>query len=169
MILLYRHAGALIISLRCVASSALSRLGRASTGVEEMNRRHFLTSTGAASLLATQSFAAPPTAAPPAQPVLMKLGDQTAPTNDVHLQYLARYGVRNICGYPEIEGDRLYATVDELKRMVDMAAKYGISIDCTAPPFPRVQLHRPRKTSCHHARREPRARSRHRAATNLYS
>ncbi len=100
-----------------------------------MNRRHFLTSTGAASLLATQSFAAPPTAAPPAQPVLMKLGDQTAPTNDVHLQYLARYGVRNICGYPEIEGDRLYATVDELKRMVDMAAKYGISIDCTAPPF----------------------------------
>ncbi|MGO8814438.1 MAG: D-mannonate dehydratase, partial [Terriglobia bacterium] len=100
-----------------------------------MNRRHFLTSTGAASLLATQSLAAPPTAAPPSQPVLMKLGDQTAPTNDVHLEYLARYGVRNICGYPQIDGDRLYATVDELKRMIDMAAKYGISIDCTAPPF----------------------------------
>ena len=65
----------------------------------------------------------------------MKLGDQTAPTNDVHLKYLARYGVRNICGYPQIDGDRLYATVDELKRMIDMAAKYGISIDCTAPPF----------------------------------
>ena len=30
----------------------------------------------------------------------MKLGDQTAPTNDTHLKYLARYGVRNICGYP---------------------------------------------------------------------
>jgi mannonate dehydratase len=101
-----------------------------------MNRRHFLASTGAASLLATQSLAsAPSTAAPPSQPVLMKLGDQTAPTNDVHLQYLARYGVRNICGYPQIDGDRLYATVDELKRMIDMAAKYGISIDCTAPPF----------------------------------
>jgi mannonate dehydratase len=39
----------------------------------------------------------------------------------VHLKYLARYGVRNICGYPEIEGDRLYATVDELKRMMDTA------------------------------------------------
>jgi mannonate dehydratase len=65
----------------------------------------------------------------------MKLGDQTAPTNDVHLKYLARYGVRNICGYPEIQGGRLYATVDELKKMMDMAGKYGISIDCTAPPF----------------------------------
>jgi mannonate dehydratase len=63
------------------------------------------------------------------------LGDQTAPTNDVHLKYLARYGVQNICGYPAIEGDRLYATVDELKRMIDRAEKYGISIDCVAPPF----------------------------------
>ncbi len=65
----------------------------------------------------------------------MKLGDQTAPTNETHLQYLARYSVRNICGYPEIPGDRIYATVEELKRLVDLGAKYGISIDCTAPPF----------------------------------
>ena len=65
----------------------------------------------------------------------MKLGDQTAPTNDAHLKYLARYGVRNICGYPEIQGGRLYATVDELKKMMDMAGRYGISVDCTAPPF----------------------------------
>ena len=36
---------------------------------------------------------------------------------------------------PQIEGDRLYATVDELKRMIDMAGRYGISVDCTAPPF----------------------------------
>ena len=43
--------------------------------------------------------------------------------------------MQNICGYPEIEGHRLYATVDELKRMIDMAGKYGICIDCIAPPF----------------------------------
>jgi mannonate dehydratase len=49
-----------------------------------------------------------------------------------YLKYLARYGVRTICGYPEIEDDSLYATVDELKRMMDMAAKYGISIDMIA-------------------------------------
>jgi mannonate dehydratase len=102
----------------------------------EMNRRQFIATGGTAGFVAargTHSTCA--SARTDSMPVLMKLGCQTAPTNDVHLQYLARYGVRNICGYPEIEGDRLYATVDELKRMMDMAAKYGISIDCIAPPF----------------------------------
>jgi mannonate dehydratase len=65
----------------------------------------------------------------------MKLGCQSAPTNDTHLKYLARYGVRNICGYPEIAGERTYATIDELKRMRDLAEKNGISVDCTAPPI----------------------------------
>jgi mannonate dehydratase len=51
----------------------------------------------------------------PAKPVLMKLGCQTAPSNDKHFGYLARYGVRNVCGYPEIADGRLYATVDETK------------------------------------------------------
>src|SRR5207248_1983290 len=51
------------------------------------------------------------------------------------LKYLARYGVRNICGYPEIADGRLYATVEELSRMRDLAQKNGITIDCVAPPF----------------------------------
>jgi len=103
---------------------------------DSVNRRQFLAATGAAGLAAAAAKSAPPAIAEPgALPVKMKLGDQTAPTNDTHLKYLARYGVRNICGYPQIEGDRLYATVEELNRMVDMAAKYDISIDCTAPPF----------------------------------
>jgi mannonate dehydratase len=101
-----------------------------------MNRREFLVSGCSAGVAAAAAADSPPAAAAPeAPPVRMKLGDQTAPTSDVHLAYLARYSVRNICGYPQIEGDRLYATVDELKRMIDLAAKYGISIDCTAPPF----------------------------------
>ena len=37
----------------------------------------------------------------------MKLGCQSAPTNETHLAYLARYGVGNICGYPEIGDGRL--------------------------------------------------------------
>jgi mannonate dehydratase len=69
------------------------------------------------------------------KPAMMKLGCQSAPTSETHLHYLARYGVRNICGYPEIAGGRLYATVDELNRMRDLAARNGISIDCIAPPF----------------------------------
>jgi len=101
-----------------------------------MNRRQFISATGAAGLIAARGLAAPVAAADAdAMAGQMKLGDQTAPTNDVHLKYLARYGVRNICGYPRIEGDRLYAAVDELKRMIDMAGKYGIGVDCTAPPF----------------------------------
>jgi len=101
-----------------------------------MNRRQFIASSGVAGLVvAGGSASAPASVEPASQPALFKLGDQSAPTNDVHLKYLARYSVRNICGYPHIEGDRLYATVDELKRMMDMAAKYGISIDCLGPPF----------------------------------
>ena len=65
----------------------------------------------------------------------MKLGCQSAPTNEKHVAYFARYGVRNICGYPEIADGRLYATVEELKRMLDMTDKYGVSVDCLAPPF----------------------------------
>ena len=102
----------------------------------KMNRRQFIAAGGAAGLVVARgSISAAASAEPTPTPALMKLGCQSAPTNDVHLKYFARYGVRNICGYPEIEGDRLYATVDELKRMMDMAAKYGISIDCIAPPF----------------------------------
>ena len=56
-------------------------------------------------------------------------------TSEAHLKYFARYGVRNICGYPEIAGDRVYATVEELKRMRDLAQKNGISVDCVAPPI----------------------------------
>ncbi|MGA8729474.1 MAG: D-mannonate dehydratase, partial [Terracidiphilus sp.] len=80
-----------------------------------MNRREFLAAGGAAGLVAAQGVASAATSGEAAvEPGPMKLGDQTAPTNDTHLKYLARYGVRNICGYPQIEDDRLYATVDEL-------------------------------------------------------
>jgi mannonate dehydratase len=95
-----------------------------------MDRRKFLTVSAAASAAGVRAEASP--AAPP---VLMKLGCQSAPTNEKHVAFLARYGVRNICGYPQIADGRLYATPDELHRMLDVAGKYGVSIDCVAPPF----------------------------------
>jgi len=104
-----------------------------------MDRRQFLSSSAIGAAVLSQELAhervlgAP--ASPPSAQARMKLGDQSGPSTETHLQYQARYGVTNICGYPEIEGDRLYATVDELKRLVDLAAKYGISVDCIAPPF----------------------------------
>lgn len=102
-----------------------------------MNRRQFLTGTGAAGLAAAVPVvpAAPMLAAPVPHEERIKLGDQTQPTSDTHLAYLARYSVRHICGFPQVSPGRLYATVDELKAMMDTAAKYNIRIDCVAPPF----------------------------------
>ena len=98
-----------------------------------MNRRTFFSTTGAAA--AALSTTVPPAAAAPSPPVRMKIGCQSAPTNDVHLKYFARYGVRDITGYPQIADGRLYATVDELKAMRDLADKNGITIEGIAPPF----------------------------------
>ena len=99
-----------------------------------MNRRKFVSSSGAAIALRAGLEPSRGSAAP-GRRALFKLGCQSAPTTDTHLKYLARYGVRNICGYPEIADGRLYATVDELKRMRDLAEKNGVSVDCIAPPF----------------------------------
>ena len=68
----------------------------------------------------------------------MKLGCQSAPTNDTHLSYLARYGVKNICGYPATatgRDDTAWASVDALSRMKDLATKHGITVDCAGPPL----------------------------------
>ena len=99
-----------------------------------MNRRKFFSTTGAAAA-ALSTTSREIASAAPTPPVKMKLGCQSAPTNETHLKYFARYGVRDITGYPEIAGGRLYATVDELKAMRDLAEKNGITIEGIAPPF----------------------------------
>jgi mannonate dehydratase len=98
-----------------------------------MNRRKFFQSATTAAALT--GLAELPAAAAPPKRALMKLGCQSAPTNDTHLKYFARYGVRDITGYPDIAGDRVYATVEELKRMRDLAEKNGITIEGIAPPI----------------------------------
>src|ERR1035438_1833386 len=99
-----------------------------------MNRRNFVVTSGAAAAALT-STSKPAPAAPAPKKALMRLGCQSAPTSEAHLKYFARYGVRDITGYPEIQGDRLYATVEELKRMKDLAAANGIAIEGIAAPF----------------------------------
>ena len=94
-----------------------------------MNRRQFLSTTAAVSAIPAVQ------AAPAGKPALMKLGCQSAPTTETHVKYLARYGVRNICGYPQVADGRLYANVDELKGMLDLTQKNGVSVDCIALPF----------------------------------
>jgi mannonate dehydratase len=99
-----------------------------------LNRRQFVSSAGAIALAPATAKNTAAADAPPAG-VRMRLGCQSAPTTDAHLKYLARFGVRDICGYPEIPAGRLYATVEELKRMRDLAETNGIRVECVAPPF----------------------------------
>ena len=114
--------------------SCMSIWGKVRNGIKiNVDRREFLSSASAAGLAFTSSDRA--SAQPPVKRALMKLGCQSAPTNDTHLRYLARYGVSDICGYPEIADGRLYATVDELNRMVELAGKSRITVQCAAPPF----------------------------------
>jgi len=97
-----------------------------------MNRREFVASSAAAVLAVGSAPAAQGAATKRA---LMKLGCQSAPSNEKHFQYFARYAVRNVCAYPEIADGRLYATVDELKKLRDLGERHKIEIDCIAPPF----------------------------------
>ena len=140
------------------------RVGSRRSRHESKEIYHFYRAAG---LLAANELAA--AAAPKvvlAKPVLMKVGDQTAPTNETHLKYLARYSVRNICGYPEIEGDRLYATVEELNRMVDLAGQMRHQHRLHRASISGVQSHRQRKASGHHAGAKSGAGPRYRIPAN---
>jgi mannonate dehydratase len=64
----------------------------------------------------------------------MKLGCQSGPSNEDHINYLARFGVESFCGAPKIGGDRL-STVDEIKTLADLATKWKVSLDCIEPPI----------------------------------
>jgi mannonate dehydratase len=65
-------------------------------------------------------------------------GGGSAATQDPEYGYksLGRWGIKNVVGSARIEEPgRLYATVDELKRMTDVADKYGMTVDVLNPPF----------------------------------
>ena len=94
-----------------------------------MNRRNLLTGAAAAALLP----AGTPAAAPPA--ARMKLGCQSSPTDDRRLQFFARHGVQNICGYPLDPEKKGYYSVDDLSRLKDLCEKHKVSLDMIAPPF----------------------------------
>ena len=48
---------------------------------------------------------------------------------------LGRWGIKNVVATAQIADGRLYATVDELKRLTDIADKYDITVDVLNPPF----------------------------------
>jgi len=54
---------------------------------------------------------------------------------DAGFKSLGRFGIRNVVATAQIADGRLYATVDELKRLTGIADKYGMTVDVLNPPF----------------------------------
>ena len=110
-----------------------------------MNRRTFISRTGAGAAAAAGALAAGDVSAgsqsvaaqkPGRTRALMKVGASTANAYDPNsLNAVLRYGVKNITAGPRIaEEGRLYATVEELKKMRELPDKMGVSIDVLTPP-----------------------------------
>jgi mannonate dehydratase len=110
-----------------------------------MDRRQFFSSSGSAAAAAAavaaagglasgSAFAQNGRASAKSKPSLMKLGADVEKIDDATMKAVARWGIKNIYARATIaDPDRLYATVDELKRMRDIAERNGISIDILRP------------------------------------
>ena len=112
-----------------------------------MDRRQFISQSGAGAAAAVAALtvgdhaaAAGVPAPAAAQPqgrkrALMKAGATANAYDELSLNTILRYGVKNITAAPRIaEEGRLYATVDELKQMRELPDKLGVSIDLLTPP-----------------------------------
>jgi mannonate dehydratase len=117
-------------------------------GETSMNRRKFIAASGvgaaaAAATVLTEGnvgFAATTGGTVEAQAarkkVLMKVGASNANAYDAaSMQACLRYGVKSITARPQLaEEGRLYATVDELKKMREIPEKHGVTVDVLTPP-----------------------------------
>jgi mannonate dehydratase len=95
-----------------------------------MDRRAFLSAVPVA-LSSPRARAAPAAAAAPAgrATAAFKVGCQQGPLTEQRLRFLARHGVRNICGTVEGRSQKGAYTVEELRRLRAQAAAQGISLD----------------------------------------
>ncbi|MGH9721593.1 MAG: mannonate dehydratase, partial [Bryobacteraceae bacterium] len=100
-----------------------------------MKRRKFFTTVGAGAAALVGAGVPHASAQPGRKRALMKVGCQSSPSDDKHLQFFARHGVKNICGYPAESKEIGYATVEELTALKERASKHGISVDMVAPSF----------------------------------
>src|SRR5438309_12088186 len=101
-----------------------------------MNRRQLF--SGAAAVAASQlipSGSQDLKAAAAPKRALMKLGCQSAPTNDQHLDFFRRHGVMNISRYVEDSQKQGTYSVEDLSVVKDRCEKHGITLEMVAPPF----------------------------------
>ena len=100
-----------------------------------MNRRQLLTATAATAASQLLPFAQQTADAAVPKKALMKLGCQSAPTSDQHLEFFARFGVMNISG--EVTDSKKLGTysVEDLSVVKERCEKHGITLEMVAPPF----------------------------------
>ncbi len=108
-----------------------------------MNRRQFISSSGVAAAAAATGGTLGSSSALSAQgkvpasqakPALMKIGTFVDRVDDASMKAVMRWGIKNIYARPTIaDPNRLYATVDELKRMRDTAERNGVTVDILRP------------------------------------
>lgn len=65
----------------------------------------------------------------------MVLGCQSSPTDVKRLQFFKRHGVDHCCGYPDKGPKEDMPSIATLARLKDRCEKYGVALDCIAPPF----------------------------------
>ena len=102
-----------------------------------MDRRKFFSVTGAGAAAAAAGTIAGPDVAD-AQPrtggklppLKVRLGHQFGTLNDKSAAWVARYGVDAICTSPVVtDPTRLYPTPEEMRKMLDLAAKWKLKVD----------------------------------------
>jgi mannonate dehydratase len=105
-----------------------------------MNRRQLLASSGVAAAaavaggMASRSSAASQGAGAKPTRALMKLGADVETVDDATMKAVARWGIRNVYARATIaDPERMYPTVDELKKMREIAERNGVSIDILRP------------------------------------
>ena len=102
-----------------------------------MDRRKFFSVTGAgAAAVAAGSIAgtdvadAQPRTGGKLPPLKVRLGHQFGTLTDRSAAWVARYGVDAICTSPVVtDPTRLYPTPEEMRKMLDLAAKWKLKVD----------------------------------------
>ncbi len=100
-----------------------------------MNRREMLSATVAAA--AAQATPASGQAQKTGGPkrALMKLGCQSAPTDDKRLQFFVRHSVQGICGYPAGGEGKGFYTVEDLSKTKELCDKYKVELESIPAPY----------------------------------
>ena len=110
-----------------------------------MDRRTFFVLAGAgfsiteagAAAAAVPAGAAPKKTASAGAPLKARLGHQMNSTlSEANCKWASRYGLEAICAKPEIKDpERLYPTVEELNRMLDLGNKHKLKVEIIDSPL----------------------------------